>query len=44
MVDMVAAGSDREASETRDLPGRKERDLFARLAWVLRRAKCARSG
>jgi len=34
--------SNREASQTRDLSGRKERDPFARLAQILRRAKYAR--
>jgi hypothetical protein len=43
-IDVLAAGSDREASQTRDLSGRKERDPFARLAQILRCAKCARSG
>jgi hypothetical protein len=40
----VLAESNREASQTRDLLGRKERDPVARLAQILRCAKNACSG
>ncbi len=41
---MMIDVSNKEASQARDLSGRKERDPFARLAQILRGAKNACSG